>query len=424
MPVVFIHGVYTRKTEEYQQLVELRRKLIESLLLAPLGDPYASLIVKECYWGEFGVKPELVMELFPPASGEQSLGPEKNLDLMPGESYDLVRNMDPSATPAQLAIDALLSELLDEESEYLNRPELVAQIAMAACDLSSAKLSQEKQELGQASNPDDMKALVHKVHDEILDLVEQRQHIPESSAGEQMMGAFSLPDVELMLRKALVSVQEGYEQVKTRTTRTLSAPVIRRLRQLYGMKAFMFLGDAFKYFGQRGSPENPGDIIKEVLGKIGVHPSNQFLHLEEGALQHQPDREPLIVITHSMGGNIFYDILVNFCPTLEVDAWVSVAGQVAWFERVEAFGPGGLGGQPGDKLGNRVKCWLNVYDPIDPVAFKAEPVFKDRVQDFPFHTGVGGMESHGHYFYLKRFYERLGTRLKSCLLPKDGDELA
>ena len=85
------------------------------------------------------------------------------------------------------------------------------------------------------------------------------------------------------------------------------------------------MGDIFVYLVARGDLRAPGPIVVAVRDAI-LRAQNQA----------KPG-EPLIVITHSMGGNIFYDLLTYYVPTMNVALWVSVGGQVAQFEEMKLF---------------------------------------------------------------------------------------
>ena len=54
MPVVFIHGVNTRDTDEgYQSALEARGELLQRLVLQPLaaqGGRFAEIAVRNAYW--------------------------------------------------------------------------------------------------------------------------------------------------------------------------------------------------------------------------------------------------------------------------------------------------------------------------------------------------------------------------------------
>ena len=127
--------------------------------------------------------------------------------------------------------------------------------------------------------------------------------------------------------------------------------------------------------------------------------------------------DPFIVVAHSMGGIISFDILGHFRPDLVCDLFVTVGSQVGVFA-----GLGLLAAVPIDrstapdpnraraKVPANIKRWINVFDPADVLGFKADGVF-DRVEDYAFSAGVSSLTAHGMYFERPHFYERLWVRI-------------
>lgn len=160
------------------------------------------------------------------------------------------------------------------------------------------------------------------------------------------------------------------------------------------------MGDVMCYLTSRGERKTPGRILQTV----------------QAALVTAPD-EPLIVLTHSMGGNIFYDLLTYYRPDIQVDAWVSVAGQVGLLEELKLF----KASNPAVRFPEQVSAspnigyWVNVYDPVDVLGFAAEPIF-DGVEDMPYKTG-SGWAAHAleNYFGAPRFYEAIVPKLEVAL---------
>jgi pimeloyl-ACP methyl ester carboxylesterase len=123
----------------------------------------------------------------------------------------------------------------------------------------------------------------------------------------------------------------------------------------------------------------------------------------------------LIVVGHSLGGVISYDILTYFNPNIQVDVLVTVGSQVALFEEMalyRASRPEFVPDPATDRIARppNVKRWLNVIDLNDVFSFRAEGVF-EGVKDFRYATGYGVMSAHSGYFRRSSFYERLGGRL-------------
>ena len=205
------------------------------------------------------------------------------------------------------------------------------------------------------------------------------------------------------------SIKKGLSNTRNGVLRGISSQVLNRKRDDINSVGWKFVGDALVYIQQRGTVENPGPIIQAVLDALRTS---------------RGEGEPLIVITHSMGGNIFYDILTYYAPDLKVDFWVSVGGQVGFFEEMKVFQMSDVNTyapQKVEDLPNNVGYWLNVYDPVDIFGYKVEPVFAKVNADVSFSTGMPTPTAHSVYFDLVRFYELTVKHLKIAFtLPENG----
>jgi hypothetical protein len=184
-------------------------------------------------------------------------------------------------------------------------------------------------------------------------------------------------------------------------------PLVRAARPGTNKKAILFLGDIFAYLANRGTPgQTEGKIVKVVAGDF-----------EQAAASRTAD-DPLIIVAHSMGGIISYDVLTHFRPNLTCDIFVTVGSQVGVFGEL-----GLLAAVPVDRtkppardrpkanVPDNIKRWINVFDPADVLGFKADSVF-DRVEDYAFSSNVSTLTAHGMYFERPHFYERLRARIR------------
>jgi hypothetical protein len=120
---------------------------------------------------------------------------------------------------------------------------------------------------------------------------------------------------------------------------------------------------------------------------------------------------------HSLGGVILYDmlsspVLAGLPADLKVDAFLTVGSQPGLFEAMGAFDFKKPGGDrtPGPAC---VEHWFNVFDPIDPFGFRADPMF-EKAQDFFFDSVTGLIAAHSTYFKRPQFYARARTRLREA----------
>ncbi len=183
--------------------------------------------------------------------------------------------------------------------------------------------------------------------------------------------------------------------------RALSAITFTKKRNEWNEQFTKFTGDVFHYLLHRGTRSKPGEIVARTLAEID-------------AAEAAGINEPWFVVTHSMGGNIFYDILTYYRPKIDVEVWLSVGGQVGLFEEVKLFQKSKLSDKFPLKVklpGKSVKRWINVYDPIDPFAYIAEPIFSAVDGDVEYSTGSGMLGAHGGYFHKSDFYDKVRDAL-------------
>ncbi len=165
-----------------------------------------------------------------------------------------------------------------------------------------------------------------------------------------------------------------------------------------------FFGDVFKYM------ENRDEIIKKVLQDIDDA-------IKERDKLDSEDKE-LILVGHSFGGIILFDILTHFRPNIVCDLLVTVGSQVALFAEIGLFAnqePLNLAFQANKPAPrpNNIKRWINVFDETDYVGFGVTDVFTGA-KDFSFDADAYPILSHGAYFDTPNFYVRLRERAEDA----------
>lgn len=199
-------------------------------------------------------------------------------------------------------------------------------------------------------------------------------------------------------------VREGLSRLGSLPGDAATALVLAGAREGAHRAASQFLGDVFVYLRDRGSGTEPGPIVRKILQE-----------LERADAARRPGDDKLVVIGHSLGGVIFYDIVTHFAPALRPDAFVSVGSQIGLFEEMTLYHASRKGvppNPPADRLPApaALKTWLNVYDTNDVFSFRGASIF-DGVTDYRYDTGYGLFSAHGGYFARPSFYRRLGIRL-------------
>ncbi|MFP3558089.1 hypothetical protein SB861_46615 [Paraburkholderia sp. SIMBA_049] len=168
-----------------------------------------------------------------------------------------------------------------------------------------------------------------------------------------------------------------------------------------------FLGDVLTYMNTRQQPD----------GKPGAIPQRVLEPLARAHLRKQETGEPIVILTHSMGGQLLYDVLTHFIAQdqrfhgLSLDHWITCGSQVSFFAELGLFI-----GQPavadGAKLNAPacVKAWTNYYDLNDVVGFIMKPVF-EGVTDIGYDTGCGLGFAHSGFLTRPTFFESVAERL-------------
>jgi hypothetical protein len=444
MAVFFVHGVNTRtKDRGYQKDVAARDRLIRDLLLVPLSQTrparavYRDLPIENLYWGLHGVRFLWEQATLPMRTNllEKQGVASSETPRSDVEIEAVIRELSKPSSPALEAmgggdrfreaagadlprfLEAVLAPLiysemdLSLEGEQLPGEQADETVEMREARERAAAAAGEREALvlmaadRAAADPRVKQAVQAASDDEVLEVLRDAvlQHFQQAAAPPppETQPAPSKPALEVMGAGWFGALKERlgelFDRAKGAPARALTVPALDCYRKDLHVVATRFLGDVFVYLKRRGTRDHPGPIVEVVRDGIrkrqAAHPG-----------------EPTLVITHSMGGNILYDLLTHYDPNLQLDGWVSVASQVGQFEEMKLFQESTEGLGTPDKvtgLAKQVKYWVNVFDPVDVFAFKAGPVFADVNKDIPFRTGEGVLKAHGAYFKRPSFYHTL-----------------
>jgi hypothetical protein len=170
-----------------------------------------------------------------------------------------------------------------------------------------------------------------------------------------------------------------------------------------------FIGDVFTYQSTRDSVGGgPGPIPQRVLrALVSAHK------------RRQSNGERIIVVTHSMGSQLFFDAVTFYVAAvpelsgLVVDHWISCGCQVSFFAEL-----GLLRGQPPTRAPDRLKKpgnvlrWTNYFDRNDLVGFVMRPVFDDKdVEDIEYDTGYGLALAHSGFLARPSFFASMAKAI-------------
>ena len=383
MPIVFVHGVNNRDGAEYQESESSRHGFLREYVAPQLALDGSRLLIASPYWGQFGAKFAWNMAVLPdPDRNAQSFGADSEAT---GRVYELIANSGAVRDVAaearrdfQSAVDLLYTAAMADVQDEAEARELARSYQLAA-DYTEAHPKPDW--VNQATS------------DNFVDLL----HYYSTASSIQSFGGGGFLD----------KLKEAAARVVNTPADALSAAGGRFIRNGLNTTFTRFAGDAFVYFAYRGTQAASGPIVSVVLDA-----------LRQAAAGRSAKDDKLIVIAHSFGGAIIYDIMTHFDPAIEIDCLITVGSQVGLFEEMKAY-IGSQAGIPSNPKVDRiprpasVKRWLNVYDTNDVLSYRLEPIMAG-VSDFHYDTGYGSFGAHGGYFMRPGFYRRLAQRLSQA----------
>ncbi len=424
MPILYVHGVNTRSRDGFLAMQGFLRRYV-----APaIADDPDAVLIDDAYWGEAGVdfawgglcRPRsrllgqgadatTISDLqgaLTAASLADALGrmPELPPDTRTpsGTSGGLVASGSTTSLAASTAgravptlrlhrlLPAELSDLLavtiagDTAAPTAEQTRLILAADDVAQDPTTAAA------LASAATPEDELAL-------LLDRVRARA---DESSAETLRG-MGAGGFWTRLGDRLRETADRALGLPAYAASVAAAELRGPLNDLVSV----FAGDVLVYLADRGKADQPGRIPDILLDRLAAaHANKQARH-----------GEPLVVLTHSMGGQLIYDALTHFLPStpalrgIRVDFWCATASQVGFFEEAKLFLASDKSIRKPDRVpfpGDHLGVWWNVWDHNDVISFTAQDIF-DGVRDGPYDTGLSLASAHGGYLTRPSFYRRL-----------------
>lgn len=382
MPLVFVHGVATRQKPEYVAEVAQRDALFRRLVLNP------DAVVLNPDWGSQGVAFSPGLPWLPKALGNEAFGVQRPAGAQVGLSELAQRD---AAEAVDLAVAASLDEAI-EAAANAGFPEDAAGASVDLCAAAAAYLERE--------GATDMKIGVGALNagpDEAFLEALSRQLKPED--GVEAFGPID-------------ALQRGLDRIEDWVVNAVSDGALSLARRPGSAFAALFLGDVFVYLRNRDTVGADG--VRERLFKPILE------DLVAAAKASRSEGEPFVVIGHSLGGVILYDLLSDqsclatlqqAAPGFKVDLLVTVGSQPGFFADLQLYADKPAANGRLDRPGV-VDQWLNVFDFTDVFSFLAEPMF-NGVEDFSYDSVVGPVAAHTAYFKRPSFYQRLRRRLRA-----------
>ncbi|WP_327733970.1 hypothetical protein OG749_08865 [Streptomyces nojiriensis] len=420
MPLVYVHGIANRRERGAHRADTLRDAMFREHLLSALPGG-ADHRVYTAHWGDLGGRLAWNGDSFPEAA-LQRLGTHDPLAELADEVTDeLARTTEPR--PERLVLDVALRSLPDAVDLLFVLAGLVERDSADGPDdgaggdaeglAALAKVLSDHYALPGLPDPDGRppRPWLTDLRDdeEFLAALAERSRPYDAApppADQETLGD-SRTTGDSWLSGAWRRLGSGVVRLRRAATgRAMSGPV-GRLRTAGVDAVPLLIGDVTTYLARRGTREEPGPIVTRVAGVL------------DRALAERADGSPLIVVAHSMGGNIVHDLLTHYRPDLKVDVLVTLGSQTGLFEELKLFresDPAVTGGSGARvAMPAAVGRWLNVVDGADPLAFCAEPVF-EGVTDYAYTSGR--LWAHSGALHQPMFHARLARRLA------EGDGLA
>jgi hypothetical protein len=382
MPIVFVHGVNNRDDEAYRENEAARDGFLREIVAPALGLTPRTLRILNPYWGKYGVKFAWGLAVVP--------NPEDIFEHFGADPESVAR----ARVAGLLAESGTSGDLVAEARQDLARSVEV----LYASAMAGARSEEEARDLAKSYVRSAQYAAQNPRPPWLAtatpgNFVDQLDNAADAS-GEESFGAGGI----------LSALKEALSRAANALPADASELAVRLFRKSLNATVSRFAGDAFVYLKDRGTKESPGPIVKEV------HDA-----LRSARAMHATGDDRLIVIAHSFGGEIVYDIATYFDPDLSIDCLITVGSQVGLFEEMKLYAASRKDLPPDPPKGHlprppAIKRWLNVFDTNDVLSYRLDPVIRE-VDDFYYDTGFSTLSAHGGYFMRPSFYTRVAARL-------------
>lgn len=390
MPLVFVHGVATRPTNEYLAEVAQRTALFKSMVLN------SAATVLNPNWGSGAVNFTQTLPWLPKPDGNQGFGAAGGSVGGGGQIGLSVIAQGDVAQAVDLAIAGVLEQAI-LDAAAAGEPELAAGKNVALAKAAGSYI--------EAKAPGDTPAGEAALAggDDAAFAVALEQQLSQMPGVEAYGGIGD-------------AIADGFKAIGGWLGNGASDLLLRAKRADLSKGVAFFLGDIFVYLHER-----------DVAGPTGVQ-VRLFKPIVDDLIAAfkapRGDREPFVVVGHSLGGVLLYDILTDpacltrlaaEAPGFKIDLLATVGSQPGFFADLQLYR-----GKPatGGKLARpaSVAVWYNVFDYTDVFSFLAVPAF-DGVEDFGYDTAVDVLAAHTAYFKRPSFYQRLRKRLQGLGYP-------
>lgn len=431
IPLLFVHGVNTRAGPDYERDSALRRAMFQRAVVDAVRPRIPNLtLAPDVYWGGKGVSFDWRMASVPAGSALEGLGPEEAqgatllnfpelVDLTapaPAATADVgtVERLGgapeallagPAHESPQDVIDAVLAGQRRLVVRELEAPAASATAAsdgdrlarlLLAADAVQADRTVAQQVAGAASDEQVLDAVTSAIRAH-FDAHEAAPPTAEELGPGDWIGA-RLRDLGNGVKAALKIARDP----KRGATRVATLVALQAQRTKQTKRWAYFLGDVFEYLRRGQDADGIASIVETALKDAAAHAS---------------ESDPLILVTHSFGSAVAYDLLSSDRPAgLDVRLWAMAGSQASLFAEMRMYqrSPRDPAPAPPPPLGKPagVRQWVNIYDPADVLSYLAAPIFgPDAVEDVAFREWGNIVTAHSDYFVEPAFYRLVAGRI-------------
>jgi hypothetical protein len=417
MPILYVHGVNTRSREGFLALDGyLRRHVAPAISNRP-----DTVLIDDVFWGNAGV--DFAWDgVCRPRSRILGMGPgATELSAVEGAltaaAYAEALDRVPEPSAAAPSIGGLIAggarpsgptqagvrprELSQDELADLLAVTIASQVPQSA---EQTRLILAADDVARDPATSALLGGAATAEDELDALFDEVRRRAESDATLVAAGFAS------SLAKVRDTLKEGFGRALGLPAYAVSV-VAAEMRKPLNDLISVFLGDVFAYLDDRGKAPVPGEIPRRMLAKLRDAHENKT----------KRDGEALVVLSHSMGGQIVYDAVTHFLPNMpgfediRIDFWCATASQVGFFEETKLF----IAQSPEYKTGNPVPfpadnlgIWWNVWDHNDFISFSGKGIFSG-IDDEAFDSGMSLLGAHGGYLKRPSFFRKFAEKLEA-----------
>lgn len=265
-----------------------------------------------------------------------------------------------------------------------------------------------------ASDPETLRLIVGKTPEQQIELVLRRvreeadRHRAKASAAERLAAKGFWGDAWADLSTRVGEALDRADDLPGYALSLVGAEFRAPLNEIFSG----FLGDVFTYLHGRDDPQTrPGAILTGLIETL--------VRLHKARAK---TGEPLVVLTHSMGGQLIWDAVTWRLPQelaakgARIDFWCAAASQVGFFEEAKLFANSDSihrTGKPVPFPSAYLGAWWNVWDYNDFLSFTARDICAG-VDDSPYDSGSSLLAAHGGYFTRASFFRQLAVKVQAA----------